>query len=89
MDPTPNDAERLAYKERQHNVITSNASIVDYSFDLQEHKWCQFVLKVLKLELVTIISRIQLTTQAELNVIVCIDVHYVCFLLLIVSNSGQ
>lgn len=46
MGSTSNDAEHLAYKERQHSVVTSNASIVDYSFDLQEHRWCQFVLKV-------------------------------------------
>jgi len=46
MDHTQNDAERLAYKERQHNVVTSNASIADYSFDLQAQKWCQFILKV-------------------------------------------
>lgn len=47
MDHIPNDAERLANKERQHNVITSNASIVDYSFDIQEQKWCEVVLKVI------------------------------------------
>ena len=46
MGPTADDAERLAYKERQHSVISSNASIVDYSFDLQAYKWCQFLLKV-------------------------------------------
>lgn len=46
MGSTANDVERLAYKERQHSVVTSNVSIVDYSFDLQAHRWCQIILKV-------------------------------------------
>ena len=46
MDFTPNDADRLAYKERTHEVITSSVAVVDYSFDRQAQQWCQCVLQV-------------------------------------------